>query len=156
MQREPFLEPLSTRGGHRPGHWRASQARLVLCRRPRPGYAPTRLQQERGPMSEPVRFEARSTLAGAAERCVRAAIAYEGSCLAVPFRINPVDRILQHGCRTVVLFWGHENKPIRGSYFGGPTFYNLILVGRAAGHGRRHGLVKEGHRKVAKVERPPT
>jgi len=47
-----------------------------------------------------------------------------------------------------------ENKPIRGSYFGGPTFYNLILVGRAAWHGRRHGLVKEGHRKVAKVAQP--
>ena len=27
-----------------------------------------------------------------------------------------------------------------------------MLVRRAAGHGRRDGLVKEGHRKVAKVE----
>src|SRR5207247_2449195 len=31
---------------------------------------------------------------------------------------------------------------------------NLILVRRAAGLGGRHGLVKEGHRKVAKVEQP--
>src|SRR6266851_2740386 len=29
-----------------------------------------------------------------------------------------------------------------------------MLVRRTARHGRRHGLVKEGHRKVAKIEQP--
>src|SRR5258706_15353436 len=29
-----------------------------------------------------------------------------------------------------------------------------MLVRRTARHGRRHGLVKEGHRKVAQVEQP--
>ena len=34
------------------------------------------------------------------------------------------------------------------------AFDNLTLVRRAAGHRRRQRLIKEGHRKVAKIEQP--
>src|ERR1700689_5530832 len=43
---------------------------------------------------------------------------------------------------------------VRCGYCSGPAFHNLVLVRRTARHGRRHGLVKEGHRKVAQVEQP--
>jgi hypothetical protein len=29
-----------------------------------------------------------------------------------------------------------------------------VTLGRTAGHGRRHGLIKKGHRRVVKVEQP--
>src|SRR5258708_38175902 len=83
-----------------------------------------------------------------------AAPAYESSCLAVPLGINPVDRIFQHCRGAVVIFRGDENKPVRCGYCSGPAFDDLILVRRAAGHRRRYGLIKEGHRKIAKVEQP--
>src|SRR6266481_3521498 len=83
-----------------------------------------------------------------------AAVAYERSRLAIPLRVNPVDRVFEHcGC-AVVVFRRDENKPVGGGYCGGPAFDNFILVRWAAGPGRRHGLVKEGHRKVPQVEQP--
>src|SRR5439155_15376220 len=54
----------------------------------------------------------------------------------------------------VIIFRSDENEPVRCGYCGGPAFDNLILIRRAAGHGRRDSLVKERHRKVAKVEQP--
>src|SRR5260370_823259 len=83
-----------------------------------------------------------------------AAIAYESSRLAIPLRIAPVDRIFQYCGRAVIIFRGDENKPVRCGYCGGPAFDDLILIRRAAGHRRSEGLIKEGHRKVAKVEQP--
>src|SRR5579864_8096420 len=87
-----------------------------------------------------------------AARAHGAAVAYERSRLAVPLRIDPVDRIFEHCRGAIVVFRGDENKPVRCGYCSGPAFDNLMLVRRTARHGRRHGLVKEGHRKVAKVE----
>src|SRR4029077_8172703 len=81
-----------------------------------------------------------------------AAVAYESSSLTIPLWINPVDRVLQHCRRAVVIFGGYENEPVRRGYFSGPAFDDFILVRRAPRHRRRQSLVKERHRKVAKVE----
>src|SRR3984893_6861714 len=82
------------------------------------------------------------------------AVAHERGRLAVPLGIDPVDRILQHGRRAVVVFRGDEHEPVRRGDGGGPLFHHLVLVWSAAGRGRRHRLVKEGHRKITKIEQP--
>src|SRR5258708_695897 len=89
-----------------------------------------------------------------AARAHGAAIAHERSGFAIPLWIHPVDRILQYRRRTVVIFWGDENKSVRGGDCGGPAFDNIVLIRRAGGHRRRQSLIEEGHRKVAKVEQP--
>jgi hypothetical protein len=143
--RGPSSESPSTRAGRRSAPSRVSQARRVLCPRRRPGNAPKGSQgnvdgrANRGNLKLNRHFP---ELLDAA-RAQGAAIAYESSRLTVPLRINPVDRIFQHCCGAVVIFRGDENKPVRCGYLGGPAFDNLILVTRAAGAGRQHGLVKE-------------
>src|ERR1700722_10216720 len=89
-----------------------------------------------------------------AARASDAAIAHESNRLAVPFRIDPVDRVLQDGGRAVVILRGDEDEAVRRAYRGGPFADNLILIRRASGPGGAHSLVKEGHRKVSQVEQP--
>src|SRR5579863_4269250 len=45
-------------------------------------------------------------------RAHRAAVAYEGSGLAIPFRINPIDCVLEHRRRAVVVFGSYENERV--------------------------------------------
>src|ERR1700746_3561669 len=82
------------------------------------------------------------------------AITHKGGRLAIPLRINPVERVLEHRRRTVVVFWRDEDKAVRPGDFGSPLLDHFILVSRATRHGGRHGLVEEGHWKVPEIEQP--
>src|SRR5258706_2050664 len=82
----------------------------------------------------------------------RRAIAYEGAGLAIPLGIDPVDRVLEHRGRPVVVLGGDEHEAVGLSDRGGPSLHDLVLVGRAARHGWRQWLIEERHRKVAQVE----
>jgi len=83
-----------------------------------------------------------------------AAVAHEANCLAMPFRINPVDRVLEHSGGTIVVFRSDEDEPIGLRDRGGPSLNDLILEGRPAGRRRRHWLIEERHRKIAQIEQP--
>jgi len=75
-----------------------------------------------------------------------------GCRLAIPLWINPVDGVLEHRCRSVVVFRGDEDEAVGLRDRGGPFLDDLVLVGPSIRRGRRHRLVKERHRKVAEVE----
>src|SRR5258706_16136700 len=79
-----------------------------------------------------------------AARAHSAAVAYEGSRLAIPLRINPVNRVLQHSRRAEIIFRSDENKPVRCGYFSGPALDNLVLVRPTSRHRRRQRLIEEG------------
>src|SRR5215470_7231048 len=49
---------------------------------------------------------------------------------------------------------GHNLECIRRRDFGRPFLNHLVFVRRTARHSRRHGLVEEGHREVAEIEKP--
>src|SRR5215831_10492995 len=89
-----------------------------------------------------------------ASRAHGAAIAYKGSRLAVPLRINPIDRVFQHGGGAVVVFRGDEDKSIRGRDLRGPFLHHVVFVRRSTRHSRRHRLVEEWHGEIAKIKKP--
>src|SRR6266404_4779210 len=82
------------------------------------------------------------------------AVTHKSSRLAVPLRINPVERVLEHRSGPVVIFRRDEDEAVRTGDFGGPFLDHFIIVRRATRHGRRHGLVEEGHWKVPEIEQP--
>jgi hypothetical protein len=87
-----------------------------------------------------------------AARARGTAIAHESRRLAVPLRIYPVERILEHRSGAVVIFWRDKDEAVRPGNLGSPLFDDFILVRRATRHRGRHGLVEERHRKVSEVE----
>src|SRR5882724_66818 len=89
-----------------------------------------------------------------AARAPNVAVAHERRRLAIPLRIHPVDRVLEHGWGAVVVFRGDEDEAVGLSDGGGPFLYDLVLVCRAPPPGRRVWLLEEWHGKVAEVEQP--
>jgi hypothetical protein len=81
-------------------------------------------------------------------------VAHKRSSLAVPLRIDPIDRVFQHRGWAVVVFRRDEYKTIRGSDLSRPLLHHLMFVRRPARHGRGRRLIEEGHREVAEAEEP--
>src|SRR5258708_2249210 len=83
-----------------------------------------------------------------------ASVAHKGSSLAVPLRIDPIDRVFQHRGGAVVVFRRDEYKTVRGPDLSRPFLHHLMFVRRAARHGRGRGLIEERHREVSEIEKP--
>src|SRR5207302_4613412 len=74
--------------------------------------------------------------------------------LAIPLGVDPVDRVLEHRGRTVIVLRGDEDEAVGLRDRGGPSLHDFVLVRRATRHGRRQWLIEERHRKVAQIEKP--
>jgi hypothetical protein len=61
----------------------------------------------------------------------RGAIAYEAGGFPIPLRIDPVDRVLQHGGGAGVVLGRDEDETVGRRDCGGPSLYDLVLVRRA-------------------------
>ena len=59
-----------------------------------------------------------------------AAVAHECRCLAMPFRIHPVDGILEHCGRAIVIFRRDEDKAVGARDFGGPCLNDFVRESR--------------------------
>src|SRR5580658_139496 len=82
-----------------------------------------------------------------------ASVAHKRGSLAVPLRIDPIDRVFQYRGGAVVVLRRDEYKTIRGRNLGRPSLHYLMFVRRPARHRWRHGLLEERHGKVAEVEK---
>src|SRR6476661_7744222 len=89
-----------------------------------------------------------------ASRAHGGAIAHEGSRLAIPLRINPVDGVLERRGGSVIVFRGDEAETSGLCDRGAPSLHDLVLVRRATRRGRRCWLIEERHGKIAKSEKP--
>src|SRR5262249_14291902 len=123
---------------------------------PRPGSEPKESQREYEPMIERRPFGVRWPSREVAGHLARhgAAVAHERSGFAVPLRVDPIDRILEHRGGSVIVFRCYEYESIRCRDLSGPFLHHLMLVRWASRHRWRHWLVEEGHGKVAEVEKP--
>src|ERR1700704_356743 len=77
-------------------------------------------------------------LNGARAPCV--APAHEASGLAMPLLIDPVESVLEHCGRSVVVFRGDEDKAVGLRDRGGPFLNDLVLEDRATRRCRRQWL----------------
>src|SRR5262249_35846697 len=69
---------------------------------------------------------------------------------AIPFGVDPVDGVLEHGGGTVVVFGGDEDEAVGEPNRRGPFPHDLVLVRGASRCGWRCGLIEERHWIVAK------
>src|SRR5580692_9601465 len=82
-----------------------------------------------------------------------ASVAHKRSSLAVPLRIDPIDRVFQHCGGAVVVLRRDENETIRGRDLGSPFLHHIVFVWRPARHSWRQGLFEERHREVTEIEK---
>src|ERR1700680_3618664 len=83
-----------------------------------------------------------------------ASVAHKRGSLAVPLRIDPIDRVFQHRGGAIVVFRRDEYKTIRGPDLSRPFLHHFMFVRRPARPGRGHGLIEERHREVSEIEKP--
>src|ERR1700752_510174 len=72
----------------------------------------------------------------------------------MPLRIDPVDGVLEHGGRAVVVFGSDEDETVRLPDSGSPFLNELVRERRTTRRGRRYRLIEERHRVVAQIEQP--
>ena len=82
----------------------------------------------------------------------RTSIAHESDGLALPLWINPVEGVLEHRRRAIVIFWCDDDEAIRPGDFGSPFLYYFMLVWRPSRRRGRNRLIEEGHWKVPEIE----
>src|SRR5262249_10837475 len=83
-----------------------------------------------------------------------AAVTHERSSLAVPLRVNAINRILEHSGGTVVIFGRYEYESIGSRDLRRPCLHYRMFIGRATRHGGRHRLVEERHWEITEIEKP--
>src|SRR5580658_6663191 len=83
-----------------------------------------------------------------------ATVAHKSGGLAVPLRVDPINRVFQYRRGAVVVFRLHEYETIGRRDLRGPVLNDVVFVRRPPRPGRRHWLVEEGHWEIAKVQKP--
>src|SRR5689334_15770030 len=107
---------------------------------------------DRGPNGRHLNLDCRLAKLLDGSRTHGTSVAHKRSSLAVPVRINPIDRVFQYRGGAVVVFRRDEHKTIRSCDLTGPLLNNVVFVRRPAWHSWRQGLVEERHWEIAEVE----